>query len=226
MLCDTIAEKETLAEETEGAETRARQLRTQLDDMSIKLAQQDEAMMSLVDELAQEKLARREEEEARKRSVRLVEHAASPITNSGRPSLENPVSDSGFESEDESSAESVFSTNDGTRSPTLSMSSVSTNNSPEAYHMHDCQAPLPIPQAARLRRFPSQAVKGTFALHCNDTAQELTRSSWMNRNSNQASEAWGIANLLKEENKCLKHRVGELESALDGCLDLVGNLGR
>ncbi len=223
-LRDIVAEKEALVEETESAETRARQLKTQLDEVSAKLAEQDEAMMNLVDELAQEKLARREEEEARKRSIRLVEHAGPPRTSDRRISLSNTVSDSGFESEDDSSAESVFSRRNGAYSPTLSMSSVSTNNSPEAYHTPDFPPPLSLPQAARLRSVPNHAAKGTRPFQQRDIAEEPTQPTSASRSGAQASEAWGVVRLLKEENSCLKQRVGELEGALDGCLDLVSNL--
>ena len=37
-----------------------------------------------------------------------------------------------------------------------------------------------------------------------------------------ASEAWSFMEILKDENRFLKSRVGELETAVDGCLGLVG----
>ena len=232
-LRDMMAEKEALSEETEGAETRARHLKTQLDDMSIKLAEQDEAMMNLVDELAQEKLARREEEEARKRSVRLVEHKVPPTTcaRSRGASLSNTISsDSGFESEDDSSsssAESVFSRRNGAHSPAMSMSSVSTTNSPEVYPTIDFHSPATVPrtQSSRLRGIPTHTVKGTILSHQDDIIEEpAARSVCKNCNGAHMSEAWGVVNVLQEENKCIKRRVGELEDALDGCLVLVRGL--
>ena len=223
-----IAEKEALSEETEGAETRARHLKTQLDDMSIKLAEQDEAMMNLVDELAQEKLARREEEEARKRSVRLVEHKVPPTTSAARSrgaSLSNTISDSGFESEDDSSssAESVFSRRNGAHSPAMSMSSVSTTNSPEVYPIIDFHLPVAVPrtQSSRLRGIPTHTGKGMPLSHRDDITEE---PACKNCNGTRMSEAWGVVNVLQEENKCIKRRVGELEDALDGCLGLVQGL--
>ena len=36
-----------------------------------------------------------------------------------------------------------------------------------------------------------------------------------------ASEAWSFMEILKDENRFLKSRVGELETAVDGCLGLV-----
>ena len=209
-----VAEKETLAEEMEGAEMRARHLKLQLDDMAAKVAAQDEAMMNLVDELAQEKLARREEEDARKRSVRIVD-ATLPIVTSSRLRGSDTFSDAGFESEDDSCADSVFSRRDGTHSPTMSMSSVSTNGSPELYQSPEVfRSP---PRAARLRAPPTSAgLKGTEA---------PTQHGCANCNGVRPPDAWGVVSVLKEENHGLKQRVGELEGALDGCLDVVRRLG-
>jgi hypothetical protein len=223
-LRDMAAEKEALAEETEGAKTRARHLKIQLDDTSVKLAEQDEAMMNLVDDLAQEKLARREEEEARKRTVRLVEHNSPPKTSHRRISRANTVSDSGFESEDDSPAESVFSRRNGAHSPTMSMSSVSSTNSPDGYHLSELHVPTSTPHAARLRIPTSQlATKGMPAAYRPDLHEEPTQSGCPNCQGVRASEAWSVLGVLKEENQCLKHRIGELEGALDGCLDVVSS---
>ena len=212
-LRDMIAEKETIAEESEGAETRARHLKLQLDDMTAKFAEQDEAMMNLVDELAQEKQARREDEEARKRTIRVVGDAASPGSGHSGLSRSNTVSDSGFESEDDSCADSVFSRRNGAQSPTMSMSSASTVNSPDAYRTHEFHVPASSARLA-LRRLPEgqSAAKGMPVHSC------------ANCEGVRASEAWNVVSILKMENEGLKHRVGELEEALDGCLDVVGRL--
>ena len=224
-LREVAAEKEVLAEKTEGAETRARHLKMQLDDISVKLAEQDEAMMNLVDELAQEKVTRREEEEARKRTIRLVEHNSTPHTSHRRTSRANTVSDSGFESEDESPAESLFSSRNGTHSPTMSMSSVSSTNSPDGYPLPDIHVPTSTPYVVRLRVLNSQvATKGLPAVYRSDLSEEPTQPSCPNCHGVRASEAWGVLGVLKEENRCLKHRVGQLEGALDGCLDVVGRM--
>ena len=209
VLRDMAAEKEALSEETQGAETRAKHLKMQLDSMSEQLAEQDKAMMNMVDELAQEKLARREEQEDRKRSVRLVEQD-SPLSASARSRPRRSLnSDSGFESEDDSSAESIFSRRDGRHSPTMSVSSVSTDNSPETFHPREIvHSPT---QAARLR-IPLANTKPI-------------QQSCTNCHGVRASDAWLVVSVLKEENQALKSRVGELEGALDGCLDVVGRLG-
>lgn len=223
-LRDMAAEKETLAEETQGAKMTARHLKTQLEDLSTKLTEQDEAMMDLVDELAEEKLARREEEEARRRSLGIVEHIPPATSSHLRISLENTVSDLGLDSEDDSPAESVSSTRIDTYSPTMSMSSVSTMGSPEAYHAPDFQAASPSPGPARLCLPTRPTTKGRSALRQDGIVEEPSQSACANCNGVRASEAWSVVGILKEENANLKERVVELEGALDGCLDVVCRL--
>ena len=212
-LRDMTAEKETIAEESEGAMTRARHLKLQLDDMTAKFAEQDQAMMNLVDELAQEKQARREDEEARKKTIRVVGDRSSLSSGPHGLSRSNTVSDSGFESEDDSSADSVFSRHNGARSPILSVSSASTANSPDAYRTHEFHIPASAAQPATLRLPSGQPAAKGIPVH-----------SYTNYEGSRASEAWNVVRVLKEENEGLKQRVGELESALDGCLDVVGRL--
>ena len=213
-LRDMTAEKETLFEESEGASTRAKHLKMQLDDMTAKFAEQDQAMMNLVDDLAREKQARREEEEARKKTIRVVGDTNSPSTGHCGLSRSNTVSDSGFESEDDSSADSVFSRCNGAHSPIPSISSVSTTNSPDAYRAHEFHISTSPAQLASLRPRQGQQV----------TAKGLPVHTCSNCEGVTASEAWNVVGILKEENSVLKHRVGELEGALDGCLDVVGRL--
>ncbi|KAL9073414.1 MAG: hypothetical protein Q9157_004773, partial [Trypethelium eluteriae] len=66
------AEVSAQTDEAEEAETRARHLKRQLDDMAARVAEQEEAMRELAEQLAWERLVRREEEEVRRRSVMLV----------------------------------------------------------------------------------------------------------------------------------------------------------
>ena len=132
------------ADELEGAQTRARHLKMQLDEMAIKSLEQEQAVNELADELAKEKQRRREEEEARKRSLSLVrrpefgrmpEEVESEVTPRKRCSGGSGMtsaSDSGFESEYESSADSVFSAARGRASPAGTMfSSATESTSPD-----------------------------------------------------------------------------------------------
>lgn len=212
-LRDMIAENETLAEESEGAETRARHLKMQLDDMTAKFAEQDEAMMNLVDELAQEKQARRADEEARKRTIRVIGDVTSPSIGHSELRRSNTISDSGSESEVDSCTDSVFSGRNGAQSPTMSMSSASTANSPDVYRSHDFHTPASTAQLVHLRQPQSQYTAKGIPVHSCASCEGVS-----------ASEAWNVVSMLKMENEGLKHRVGELEGALDGCLDVVGRL--
>ncbi len=134
-LHDLAAEKEAQAEELEEAETRAKHLKLQLEDMAAQMVSQDQEMIRLKAELVAERKARTEEREAREKSIALIKfNRPSPIevgrtsddfdreekTNTKQPwrrSNGTFNSDTSFESDDESAgAESVFSRS---MSPTL-----------------------------------------------------------------------------------------------------------
>lgn len=237
-------EKEAQAEELDGSEIRAKHLKIQLDDVTTKLAEQDAAMMNLVDELAQEKQLRRDEEYARKRSILLVKtsrvestargigrpHDGSPLAQKSRSSI---VSDSGFESEDESSLCSVSMKYQGVASPVVSTSSFSTAPSPDVPFQPEfapqlerlptqCSRPKAPPQ--KLSTFQN-VIKGFSGKPRNDESAALGNHPPTPTRSNcsevHATEAWNIVNLLKEENQALKRRLDFVEGALDGCLDEV-----
>ncbi|CAO1603781.1 hypothetical protein XANCAGTX0491_007359 [Xanthoria calcicola] len=176
VLHDVLAEKETLAEEREGAEMRSRHLKLQLDDMTAKLVKQDQAMMDLVDQLAQEKLARREFENTAR--------GMDPGTRRSSKSRTSTASEMSIES----AAESLYSR----ASPTMSMSSVSTQSIGQC---RDC----------RTKTTPIQS-------------QESEKISPI---QSRDSEAWGLVNILTLENKGLKTRLGQLESTVEDCLEMV-----
>ncbi|MCJ1353225.1 MAG: hypothetical protein MMC33_003210 [Icmadophila ericetorum] len=232
-LKETLAEKEAQAEELEEARTRAQHLKLQLDDMTTKVAEQDVAMMSLVDELAEEKNLRQEENEARQRTVRMVEEYDGSQEDLFRsrqpPRLSWNTVDSGFESDAESTTNSVFSKQQGRTSPTTTISSRSSLRSPDLYQEagfpEDSMSPLGTPTQP-----PIMGQLGHGATYDPNMAVPVgttpTRTPNAASNRDTASkEAWNVVGVLKEENKGLKQRVGELEVALDGCLQLVHGLG-
>ena len=204
-------------------------------------------MMNLVDELAREKQLRREEEEARKRSVKLVK--SSPIEGNddvvegeeeggkfGRHGNRGSVaSDSGFESEDDSFTPSIFSSSsskahEATPSPCRSLSSASSTTSPE---IHQAEFLTITPARPRPAMPPQRASMFQKVLGLNGTSggglsmqgqDEPRRRSCANCQDVKASEAWNVVSILKEENKGLKERVGHLESAVEGCLEMVGGM--
>ena len=206
-LRDIIAERDAETEEREGTDTRCQALKVQLDEMASRLKEQDDAMMDLVDQLADEKRQRREEEESRKRTVTLIRHGR-------RERLSTATTASTCESEDDSSGESVFSRAHGASSPCMSMSSVSVVSSPDAHQLPEFPPAL-TPQMARMQgglaSHPFTPAKGTAAIRRCQGAKDF--------------EAWSVVSMLKEENAALKDRVSQMEGALDGCLDVVARLG-
>ncbi|KAL9032792.1 MAG: hypothetical protein Q9214_007809, partial [Letrouitia sp. 1 TL-2023] len=222
-LHEAIAEKEARDEEVEGAQTRARHLKIQLDDTTQKMAEQDKAIMNLVDELAREKQARREEDDARKRSVLLIHNSAVSFTAAGdahtvqqKPRTASNISYESSISEDEASL--LFSPAP-TASPTVSTASVSTMNSPELRHTSiDSPCPQKSSQLQLVRMRPSLRVQSN---NNSSKPRSPLAGQWK---CHSCAEAWSVVEVLKLENQGLKERVEHLEGELDGCLDLVNGL--
>ena len=233
-LKETLAEKEAQTEELEEARTRAQHLKIQLDDMTTKMAEQDVAMMNLVDELAKEKNLRREENEARQRTIRMVGEANSSHEDLFRsrppPRMSWNTVDSGFESDAESTTNSVFSRQQGRTSPTTTMSSRSSMQSPDLYQgvgfYEDTRSPLGTPtQSPNISQVEGEVTYDPNMAAPIDTTPTRPANSNGNVSNDTSKEAWNVVGILKEENKGLKQRVGELEVALDSCLQLVHGLG-
>lgn len=228
-LRNMTAEKETQAEELGGAETRSKHLKTQLDDMSAKLAEQDKAMMDLVDDLANEKRLRREEEDARKKSLKLVKPSGMlPLTpcsieegfkhQKQRDRLSSAV-ETDWDSEDESCGDSLFSRNHSS-SARMSLSSVSTTSSPETSQPSDLCG-IVTAKTARLRQ--AQPTLGKCQRQPSSGGESLIWNC-ANCHGGSSSEAWTVVSVLKMENRGLKERVSHVEAALDGCLDVIDRL--
>jgi hypothetical protein len=228
-LRDMTAEKETQAEELEGAETRSKHLKTQLDDMNAKLAEQDKAMMDLVDDLANEKRLRREEEDARKKSLKLVRPSGMrPLTSCSpeegfkhqkQRDRMSSATETDCDSEDESCGDSLFSRNHSS-SARMSLSSVSTSSSPETSQPPDISG-IATAQTARLRQAQPTLVK---CQRQPSSGGESLIWSCANCHGGNSSEAWTVVSVLKMENRGLKERVSHVEAALDGCLDVIDRL--
>ena len=140
-----VAEKEAQTDELEEAETRAKHLKMQLEEMALRVMKHDEEMKSVADELLKEKKARAEEKEAREKSISLIRcRPTSPSEHGLAESEDLEVdtshrrrpwrrsngtihSDTSLESDDESGgSESVFS-----RCMSPSLASVSETSTPE-----------------------------------------------------------------------------------------------
>lgn len=236
------AEKLAQREELEEAETRNRHLKMQLEGMARKAQDQEREMARLVEELAKARAdAERQQrpfppassegsvvcsedlgvdEERRRRRAwarRSGETAKSSEAGGGS---------GGAETDDDESAESesVFSR---CRSPTLTISGHMEGEGvpsqrgllapPPPTARARVQQPPPPPPQPQLSAF-QKIIKGIAG-----DAEETNGCS--NCRGRDASVAWDTLSVLRDENKHLKVRMGELEVAVEGALDLVNGIG-
>ncbi|PKY06236.1 hypothetical protein P168DRAFT_231762 [Aspergillus campestris IBT 28561] len=232
-LHEVLAERVEKQEELEETRTRVGHLKLQLDGMAERVLQQDKEMKAMAEELEQERQLRRRDDEARRRSIMLVRSSDDDSTSDLGADLQAPkrslkrnsnatfTSDSGFDSGDESLAESVFSRREGLESPTSTVAP-SPNIS---------QIALSPPSTAYLQASPKETKPATLSAPPRPSAYDrvLKGLSWGNSASKcticygvPASEAWSVMGVLKEENRGLKGRLGELEMVIDDCLSMVG----
>ena len=108
---DLRREQSVQVEELDEAETRTRHLRTQLEDMSHKMAERERLNDELTETLVQERRRFREDEERRRRSIRKVRSSddSADLRKLHHTPTPSVGSDSGFESDPESENGSVFS---------------------------------------------------------------------------------------------------------------------
>ncbi|KAF5855397.1 hypothetical protein ETB97_009322 [Aspergillus alliaceus] len=231
-LHEALADKGEKQEELEETRTRVGSLKIQLDGMAEKVNQQEKAMNAMAEELEHERQLRQREDEARLRSIRLIRSSDDESISDLGADLQTPkrslkrasnatyASDSGFDSGDESLAESVFSRREGLESPSSTVApspSISQITLPAAVSTPLKDKELkPLPQTPTPRQSTyDRVIKGIAG-------------SWMNNSKCgichgvPSSEAWSVLGILKEENKGLKERLGELEMVIDDCLIMVG----
>ncbi|KAJ5723776.1 hypothetical protein N7488_001811 [Penicillium malachiteum] len=233
----------------ELGETRARvdHLKSQLDGMAAKVMSQEKAMQAMAEELEQERRMRQQEESRnRSRTMRMVPAEdeipslalQTPHRGAKRSSHGTFTSDSGFESGDESIAESVFSHREGVESPTSTLTAPSPNLSQVALAAPTMNPTLtPTIQKNLIAATGTLTPKGPSAydrvikgIACTRLGSSFIGNPSLNSNSNQCNnchgvpshEAWSVMGVLKDENRGLKTRVGELELVIDDCLGLVG----
>ncbi|KAM3435184.1 hypothetical protein NHJ13734_005669 [Beauveria thailandica] len=214
------AEKEALEDEKCEAETRARHAKLQLDEVASKAAERGAAMQAYIDELRQENRA-------------MVQYVRSPTMSEDlgveedqakkmwRRSGDTFKTEASSDTDEESVAEiSIFSR---PRSPTMA-----TTNSEIGPH-----GPIPRGRAsvsgASIHTVSSQKPQQMTAFRklikgISGEADVRTVTECSNCHGQDASIAWDTASLMRDENRGLKMRVTELESALDGALDVVNGL--
>lgn len=244
-LREVIAEKETQAEELESCRMRVRHLQIQLDKMTAKFVEQEQARMKLVDELAREKYSQQlQEPRTPKRGAKPTKTARADSTYKNAQinsellearrgsdvSTLSIISDSGFESDEESLTNVPGQKHQDTPSPSASVSSMSTTHSRDFTRITKFPPPaISYPEAiAQPARPKGPAIRTSgFIPSPKETSAAATtlQSAFDSRCSNcqgvHASEAWDVVGVLQGENRFLKERLGNLEGHLDGCLDLI-----
>lgn len=204
------SEKLVQADELEAAQTRNEHLKLQLTDMAERAAEQEKALQTLKQELEGERQRRRDEDEARKQSIRVVpgdvpsngysmDDSALPHRRKNRVSEASSLDTSGSGI---SSADSVFSeASPGPYSPTTSAGA-----SPVFKHV------------------PLFAVNTSQNLH-NESLQPQAEPPECMRCRVSPLEAWAVVDIVQLESRALKQRIAELESAQEDALDFLSGLG-
>ncbi|KAK3333130.1 hypothetical protein B0T19DRAFT_117537 [Cercophora scortea] len=250
------AERSAHRDEIEEAETRAQHLKMQLEGMSRKAQEHEQAMRQLMEELAAEKKLRAEERLAAggdKASTVMSEgsmvsedlgvdeeHRRRKWRKSGS-TVKSELT--GFDTDEESAeSESVFSR---CRSPTIPVHSafdgVGGGNpasidgaAPSPHLPRNNSSSLAVPSSSSSSSSSNSKPRGAGQPQMS-ALQKIIRgisgeaeespNGCANCKGQDASVAWDTVSLLRDENKHLKHRVGSLEIAVEGALDLVNGIG-
>jgi hypothetical protein len=232
------AERDAQEDGKTEAETRTAHLKMQLEGMAQRATETEAMMQALITELNREKRLRAEEKSTRESGI--MSSGMSTISEDlgaeddqknkhrRRSGGTTKSDDAGFDTDDESVDEvSVFSRS---RSPTIS-ASISDIHVVENGNQGSI-APSPIPKSSMLepprptRQSQAQMsafqklFKGISGDHGKDPERPSVRAC-QNCQGQDASVAWDTASLLRDENRGLKQRVGELESAVEEALDAV-----
>lgn len=218
-LVDARAEQSAQDDELDEADTRIMHLKSQLETMAMRANDQDEQMRRLMEELMFERRARQEEDAARKQSLTMVRrdthHHAQDANSMHSPRRRNRVSgsdvsiDSGFESECDTDAASIFSHNNCLSPTGTDLSSVVET---------DDRQVTPKGKKPALQQRSS-----TYDKVRDGTARLEKNNGWGCTNCEGGSQAavWGRLAKEREENSVLRRRVGELEDAVEGALNVV-----
>lgn len=234
------AEQEARDDEKIEVATRTQHLKMQLEGMAQKAAKNEAIMQALMEELNKEKKLRMEERQARERNF-ISSNVSTVSEDLGaeedqrrrdrRGSGETSKSDLSSDMDEESIEEaSVFSRS---RSPTFTASisdasPMETMPPPLPPSQHTQPTTLVPPRAARQPQPQMSTFQKLFKGISTEAPKEgdpRGASSCRNCQGQDASVAWDTASLLRDENRGLKQRVGELETAVDEALDAVIGFG-
>lgn len=253
-LHELSTEKETLAEELDEIKTRADVFKIQMEDMVHQFTDKDETIAKLKRELALERQFRREEQEAREKSIALVRSHSKRASDSGLSiDTQLGVEELGVaatstwrrsgttdgDSDAESGADSVFSRSLSPALTTCSSVNLSLagteSGTPELSQagftrvVSPSMAQPPRPKVVQQRSTFQKILTGMKAappVPEKDSYDGLGMGleGCSNCRGQGASVAWDTVGLMRAENKGLKERVGDLETAVDEVLDLCYGL--
>lgn len=219
------AERETEASTMNDAGEKIRQLEKKLDEQARQAAERDAFIEHLLNQLADQKDRADMEAEAN-REKELAPSGASTISEDlcidedrQRRWRKSTSTSSDDGSVDEAS---VFSRS---RSPTISTSIMSADISPVT--TPTIQYKPVIIEPPRVNRNSSaqmNPIQKLFKGMTSEAPRNTAPDTCRNCQGQEASIAWDTVNLLKDENKGLKQRVEELETAVEGALDVVNGL--
>ncbi|KAK3295659.1 uncharacterized protein B0H64DRAFT_323773 [Chaetomium fimeti] len=247
-------ERSAERDELEEAVTRAEHLKIQLEGMARKAAEQERVMGALEGELEAERKARARAEAAlvgtARRAPSSVGEGSSMVSEdlgveeeerrqkrAGRQRKSGGVSgeEEDTTTDDESArSESVFSRS---RSPTLPMQSplqqahTVTSMSDGASSIVGVADAPGTPHAVRtpgngsVNATPRQGAGRPMSAFQKIFKGMSREDGCPNCKGKDASVAWDTVGLLRDENRHLKTRVGDLEVAVEGALDLVNGIG-
>ncbi len=225
------AEKEALEDEKSEAETRAHHAKLQLKEVARRAAEKEAAMRAWVEELQRENRS-------------LVQDRQSHMSRPA-PSVASTMSEDLGVEEDQAKksrrrSADTFKTEAGSDTDEDSIADVSIfsrSKSPiMATTIYEISPVEPVPRSrasssgASVYSLPSQKPPQMTAFRklmkgISGEAEIRTVAECSNCQGQDASMAWDTASLMRDENRGLKSRVNELESALEGALDIVNGLG-
>ncbi|PHH83735.1 hypothetical protein CDD82_3809 [Ophiocordyceps australis] len=237
------SERATFEDEKLELETRTQHLKMQLEEMARKAAETESIMQALMEELTREKKLRLDEQQhahhssaLRSNRSTMSEDLAVDEAQRRRRSAATSKSDMGSDTDEESiEGASVFSRS---RSPTFTATTSDVGTL-------DSMPPLPIIPSTMSSTKPS-IVMSNSSLHPparhsqpqmsafqkllkgisgDGQRQDTGIQSCRNCQGQDASVAWDTVSLLRDENRGLKRRVGDLESVVDEALDVVNGIG-
>ncbi|EGX89118.1 hypothetical protein CCM_07370 [Cordyceps militaris CM01] len=217
------AEKEALEDEKSEAETRARHAKLQLDEVASRAAEKGAAMQAYIDELRRENKALLQEVNAPSTISEDLGAEEDQSKKRWRRSGDTFKTEPGSDTDGESVANvSIFSRS---RSPTIA-TTISEMGPFETVPRTRSSITTTGPSHTITPQKPPQQMTAFRKLMKGISGEDSVRTvaACSNCQGQDASVAWDTAGLMRDENRGLKMRVTELESALEGALDIVNGL--